>query len=170
MSDVLGGALSPQMPKEVLKPQAGAKASAKAGPTISPEMQSAFDRNKGFVNPGENTYQTVLTPEEEKQFQAYIADKSDKQDLGRVDDLGYDLRGWWKAMMAGDKRAFLMINPIDNLKHRSDYWKTPYHKSFSNESQWANKGAPSWNDKNQLVAPDGTVVFDEKAEAEKEGD
>ena len=50
--------------------------------------------------------------------------------------------------------------------HFPDFWKTPYHESFSAESQWADPAkAPKWNAQDQLVLPDGTVVFDEKKEA-----
>lgn len=35
--------------------------------------------------------------------------------------------------------------------------------TFSNESQWAIENAPRWNDKDQLIAPDGTVLFDDRA-------
>ncbi len=63
----------------------------------------------------------------------------------------------------GDPRAVSSINPNDNMMHYPDYWKTPFHESFSHESQWATPGAPIWNELDQLVTPDGKVVFDERA-------
>ena len=74
------------------------------------------------------------------------------------------MRGFYKAMLAGNSMATSAVNPNDQKLHYPDYWKTPYHKSFSNESQWADPAkAPRWNEKDQLVMPDGTVVFDERA-------
>lgn len=74
----------------------------------------------------------------------------------------YDMRGFYKALMAGDPRASNSVNPNDNMIHYPDYWKTPYHQSFSGESQWALPTAPNWNENDQLVTPDGMVVFDER--------
>lgn len=75
----------------------------------------------------------------------------------------YDMRGFWKALQAGDPLAQAAIDPNDQRMHYPDYWKTPYHETFSAESQWADpKKAPSWNDKDQLVMPDGTVIFDDR--------
>lgn len=124
-----------------------------------------FDRNKDYLADGDHTYQTQLTPEEEAQFQQYIADKSDKQDIGRDDAPDYDMRGWWKAMKAGDPKAEMQIvtDKHGTLKHRSDWWKTPYHESFSADSQWAGKKAPKWKG-DQLVAPDGKILFGGKEE------
>jgi hypothetical protein len=142
-----------------------------AGKAVVPpkdqEANESFARNAPWIAAGDHTYNTPLTAAEEKEFRSYIADRSDKQDLGREFDpkakiVDYDMRGWWKAMKAGDKRAALAVNPADKLKHRSDYWKTPYHKTFSAQSQWANPAmAPHWNERDQLVTPDGKVVFDE---------
>lgn len=154
---------APLAPPPAPAPVAPAPAPAAPAMAISPEQQTFFDRNKAYLAEGDHTYQTTLTPAEEAKFQKYLADKSDKQDLGREDKLDYDMRGWWKAMLAGDERAKLTVDPNDKLKHRNDYWKTPYHETFSGESQWAGKNAPKWNDKDQLVAPDGTILFDDKA-------
>ena len=45
-----------------------------------------------------------------------------------------------------------------------DFWKTPIHKTFSNESQYAPPGAPRWSD-GQLISNDGNVLVDERANA-----
>jgi len=75
----------------------------------------------------------------------------------------YDMRGFWKALQVGDPMALTAVNPNDQQIHFPDYWKTPYHQSFSAESQWADpEKAPRWNEKDQLILPDGTVVFDER--------
>lgn len=137
-------------------------------PQFSQPVNKYFERNKAYVLPGEHQYNTQLTPDQEQQFRAYIADRSDKQDLGRNFDPSqqnpdYDMRGWWLGMINGDPHAEMQVDPNDGLKHRNDYYKTPYHETFSSESQWAAPNAPTWNDKDQLVAPDGTIIFDDRA-------
>jgi hypothetical protein len=47
--------------------------------------------------------------------------------------------------------------------HYPDFWKTPMHETFSNESQWAPVTAPAWNAQDQLVSQGGRVVFDDRA-------
>jgi hypothetical protein len=74
----------------------------------------------------------------------------------------YDMRGFYRALMAKDPRATSAVNPNDQRMHFPDYWKTPYHESFSNESKWAKPGAPMWNAQDQLEAPSGRIVFDER--------
>ena len=69
------------------------------------------------------------------------------------------MRGFYKALQNGDEMAKTAVDPHDKQIHFPDYWKTPYHETFSNESQWATKGAPSWNDQDQLVLPNGTILF-----------
>lgn len=126
--------------------------------------QQAFQRNSAWLKPGDNNYNTQLTTAEELSFRAWVQKNQVPFNLqNNVTD--YDMRGFYKALLAGDPRAKNAVNPNDNRLHYPDYWKTPYHNSFSNESQWADPAkAPSWNDKDQLVLPDGTVVFDERAQ------
>lgn len=73
------------------------------------------------------------------------------------------MRGFWQAMQQGDPRATSAVDPNDQRMHYPDYWKTPLHKTFSNESQWAPANAPRWTDDDKLVTPGGRVVFDDKA-------
>lgn len=72
------------------------------------------------------------------------------------------MRGFYKALKSGDPKAKNAIDPNDNKLHYPDYWKTPYHQTFSNESQWATKNAPHWTDDDKLVLPNGRVVFDDR--------
>jgi hypothetical protein len=46
--------------------------------------------------------------------------------------------------------------------HFPDFWKTPLHQTFSNESQWAPPTAPQWTPNDQLAQPNGRVLFDER--------
>jgi hypothetical protein len=120
-------------------------------------------RNTPYLKPGltaQSQFRTQLSPADEAKFQQYLADHSDRRDLGRTDDQTYDLRGWWKAAQAGDPRAATRVAG-DGLIHRNDYWKTPFHQSFSRESQWAGPNAPIWQG-NKLVDPaTGAVVHDD---------
>ena len=75
----------------------------------------------------------------------------------------YDMRAYW--LHRNDPNMQTQINPNDHHLHFPDTYKTPLHQSFSGESIFANPAShpPMWNDKDQLIAPDGTVLFDERA-------
>jgi hypothetical protein len=75
----------------------------------------------------------------------------------------YDMRGFWRGLQSGDPKAASAVDPNDNRLHYPDYWKTPFHETFSSESKWAMPDTPSWNDKDQLVAKDGSVIYDDRA-------
>lgn len=95
---------------------------------------------------------TKLSPSEERDFQAWA------QRTGAPITDDYDMRGFWKS---GGSTS---VNRNDGLPHYTDEFKTPLHKSFSGESRYADKAKhpPKWNDRDQLVAKDGTVLFDER--------
>jgi hypothetical protein len=59
------------------------------------------------------------------------------------------------------------INPNDHAVHYPDRFKTPLAPSFSNESVYADPrtGPPRWNGRDQLVLPNGMIVYDEREEA-----
>lgn len=65
-------------------------------------------------------YNTQLSPQEEKLFQAWIAKTGKGRDLG-----DYDLRGAWKA----DSKA-------STNGHLPDTWKKPNHPTFSDQSMY----------------------------------
>jgi hypothetical protein len=124
------------------------------------KLSKNYERNKGYAK--EDNYATLLNPETEAKFRQWLAaNKIPFNPDAKVAD--YDMRGFWKALQLGDSRAISAIDPNDNKLHYPDYWKTPYHETFSAESQWAAPGAPTWNAKDQLVTPDGKVLFDDKA-------
>lgn len=126
-------------------------------------MASPYDRNISYAKPAPaGGYLTALPQDQEKAFQQWVSQNNVPFDPSSQAD--YDMRGFWKGLMSGDPRATTAINPNDRQLHFPDYWKTPYHKSFSAESMWATEKAPSWNEKDQLVTPDGKVVFDERAD------
>src|SRR6266446_4778439 len=103
-----------------------------------------------FAKPG--PYVTTLSPQEEAQFKQWVAaNRIPWQDTPTTD---YDMRGFWKAMQAGDPNAKRAAN-----LHFPDTYKTPYHKTFSNESKYATQDAPHWQG-NVLISKDGKVVAD----------
>lgn len=106
------------------------------------------------------SYHTPLTPHEEGAFQAWVARNKVPFDPSPTSD--YDMRGFYKGLVNGDPHAVTAINQNDGKLHFSDYWKTPYHNSFSAESKYATADAPRWNSKDQLVSKDGKVVVDER--------
>jgi hypothetical protein len=122
-----------------------------------------FSRNQQWVKPGSNGFSTDLG-QEEPQFRQWVQQNKVPFDLESKFPQDYDMRGFYKALKSGDPRASSAIDPNDSRIHYPDYWKTPYHETFSSESQWATPDAPAWNDKDQLVAKDGTVVFDDRAQ------
>lgn len=139
-------------------------------PTASPGLLGAvadrqpsnpvFDRNSQWSVPSDN-YLTALPSDQEAKFQDWVQKNKIPFDPSPTAD--YDMRGFWQELQAGGPNAQTGINPNDGQLHFNDYYKTPYHESFSSESKWAKPNAPSWNDKDQLVTPDGTIVFDERS-------
>jgi hypothetical protein len=112
----------------------------------------------GAVGPVNPKYQTALTPQQEAQFQNWVKQNNVPFDPGPYAD--YDMRGFWKGMTTGDPRARTGISPYDKQLHFTDTWKTPYHRTFSNESIYAPKDAPHWEG-DRLIDKDGKVVADE---------
>lgn len=62
----------------------------------------------------------------------------------------YDMPGFYLS------KEKSVVSPLDGRPHFTDRFKTPYHRTFSNESQYATPNAPRW-DGNKLVSPDGTI-------------
>jgi hypothetical protein len=101
---------------------------------------------------------TALNPAEEKEFLGWV--KSKKVPFDPSPDADYDMRGFWKAMQSGDERATSAVSPQDGAMHFPDTWKTPKHKTFSNESIYATKDAPHWQG-SKLIGNNGAVIADE---------
>ncbi len=108
------------------------------------------------------SFNTNLNPMDEFQFRDWVQQNNVPFDPN-ASQSDYDMRGFWQAGRQGNPQASTAINPNDGLMHYPDYWKTPLHQSFSNESQWAPPGAPQWVNDSQLASPNGRVVYDEKA-------
>ena len=128
-----------------------------------PTADEIFARNKPYVRPGEHSYNTPLTPRGEEAFRSWLK-KSDVPFDADASVTDYDMRGFFKALSAGDPRAVSAIDQNDQRVHYPDYWKTPFHETFSSESQWATPVAPQWNSLDQLVTPGGRIMFDDRAQ------
>lgn len=122
-----------------------------------------FERNMAWVKPGKHVYNTPLSNKDEMLFRLWVENNKVPFDVNaKVSD--YDMRGFWKALQEDNPIAKTAVDPNDSRIHYPDYWKTPYHETFSAESQWADPSkAPDWNSKDQLVMPNGTVIFDDRA-------
>lgn len=130
------------------------------GNAMAPSLAANAAGNAMYARPG--PYQTFLPPDQEAQFRQWVA-ANNVPFRPEIADQDYDMRGFWKALQAGDPRAASAINPNDQALHFPDVWKTPAHQSFSRESQYALPDAPMWIDEARLAAPSGRIIFDERA-------
>src|SRR5476649_2615598 len=97
-----------------------------------------------WVKPGEHVYDTPLPPMDEARFRYWVRRNEVPFDpqAGVTD---YDMRGYWKGLQTGDPNARpTQIDPNDQRPHYPDYYKTPTHEKFSDQSQWATPLAPHW--------------------------
>ncbi len=122
-------------------------------------VQAIFDRNAQYTTPGNNQY---ITPPSvgEPGFQSWVSQNKVPYDPSPTAD--YDMRGFYNALMRGDPKAQSAIDPNDAKMHYPDYWKTPYHETFSNQSQWATQMAPRWTPDDKLVSSRGQILFDDR--------
>lgn len=133
-----------------------------------------------YVRPG--SYTTKLMPQEEMAFRLWLSspfDADGKRLTGTVPfdpankNPDYDMRGFFRGLLSGDKKAVAAINPSDKQLHYPDYWKTPIHPTFSNESKYAYTaaGAPAWtgDDASGWMLKDsgGGIVKDERTTHQK---
>jgi hypothetical protein len=105
----------------------------------------------GIAKPG--PYVTKLNPAESIAFDSWLG--ASKAPYDPSPNADYDLPGFWKAQISGDPRASQAGNG-----HFPDLWKTPAHKTFSNQSIYAKPNAPHWQG-NRLIDQNGNVVADE---------
>jgi hypothetical protein len=97
-----------------------------------------------------------LNPQQEALFEAWVR----ANQVPVTPD--YDMRAYW--LHRNDPGMQTQVNPNDHRPHFPDTFKTPLHQSFSGESIFANPAShpPMWNDRDQLVGPNGKVLFDER--------
>jgi hypothetical protein len=129
------------------------------------ESSRPSERNAQYAKPG--PYNTNLSEKEEGAFRSWVAAQKVPFDVTAKGDTDYDMRGYWRAMQRRDPAAHTEENAYDGKPHFPDTFKTPLHKSFSNESIYARPNAPHWINDHQLADEHDRVVFDE---ARKESD
>lgn len=112
-------------------------------------------------------YRTTLSPLEEMQFQDWVRTNKVPFDDSPTSD--YDMRGFYRAAISGDPNAQTSRSAFDNRMHFPDTYKTPYHATFSRESQYALPDAPSWSG-DRLLDKSGSVVADERTPEVKSQD
>lgn len=109
------------------------------------------------------SYNTPLNPLDEFAFRQWVADNKVPFNPDSTQPQDYDMRGFWQGLQQQNPKAISAIDPNDSRLHYPDFWKTPIHETFSNESQWASANAPQWTPTDQLAAPNGRVLFDDRA-------
>lgn len=126
---------------------------------MRPSADEIFQRNQAYINPNApKAYNTQLPLADELAFRSWLQQNNVPFDPeAKVSD--YDMRGFYQGLQSGDPAAKSAINAYDKQLHYPDKWKTPYHESFSNESQWANDNAPRWGDGDILSNSQGRVIF-----------
>lgn len=127
----------------------------------SPPSRTEQIVSAGWANPNMGILNTPLPSDQEGLFRAWLQkNKVPFQPDAPVTD--YDMRGFWSALTAGDPLAKSAVDPNDNRLHYPDYWKTPLHTTFSNESKFATPQAPRWVG-DTLVSANGQILFDDRA-------
>lgn len=109
------------------------------------------------------SFDTQLNPLEEMAYRQWVAQNGVPTNPDAKGQQDYDMRGFYQGLQQQNPRAQQALNQNDGRMHFPDFWKTPSHDSFSNESQWAPASAPAWNAQDQLVSPGGRIVMDEKS-------
>lgn len=114
------------------------------------------------------SYNTPLDQLHEMAFRQWVQDNHVPFDPNSTAPQDYDMRGFYQGLQQQNPKAQSAIDPNDSRLHYPDFWKTPIHQTFSNESQWAPANAPAWNDEDQLVSQGGRIVFDDRAKQASE--
>lgn len=109
------------------------------------------------------SYNTPLSPLDEFAYRQWVMQNNVPTNPNSTAPQDYDMRGFYRGLLQGNPKAQSAIDPNDSRMHYPDFWKTPLHQTFSNESQWAGQNAPQWTPTDQLAQPNGRVLFDDRA-------
>ncbi len=109
------------------------------------------------------SFNTQLNPLEEMAYRQWVQQNQVPTNPDATAPQDYDMRGFYQGLQQGNPKAQSAIDPNDSRMHYPDFWKTPAHETFSNESQWAPANAPAWNEQDQLISQGGRVLFDDRA-------
>jgi hypothetical protein len=139
-------------------------------------------RNAAYTKPGASGFDTQLPQMDEFSYRDWVQQNHvpTQPDAKGMQD--YDMRGYYRTAQSPGAWNLLRsqgaipsdmeplgtkVDPNDNKPHYPDYWKTPAHETFSNESQWATPMAPQWTPDDKLAAPSGRVMFDDRKQQQQ---
>lgn len=109
---------------------------------------------------------TALDPLTELLFQHWVKQNNVPFDTQAQGPTNYDMRGYYQGLQNGNPMARPSeVNANDGRPHFTDYYKTPQHQTFSNESKFAGPMAPQWINGSQLAAPSGRIIADENPQS-----
>lgn len=109
-----------------------------------------------------NSFNTPLDSLDEAKFRQWLVDNKVPFNPNVVVS-DYDMRGYWQAHERGQPMAAdTQMNANDGKPHYTDYYKTPFHQTFSQDSQWSEPNSPFWFNDHQLGTDNGRVLYDEK--------
>lgn len=131
-------------------------------PPIFPAQQPPMNPMLAGRQPSAN-YNTLLSPLDEFAYRNWVQQNNVPTDPNATAPQDYDMRGFYQALTQQNPKAQSAVDPNDGRMHYPDFWKTPLHQTFSNESQWAPPNAPQWTPNDQLAQPNGQVVYDDRA-------
>ena len=115
-----------------------------------------------FATPA--TFDTKLNPLTEMLFRQWVQTNRVPFDVNAQGPSDYDMRGYFQGRQNGNPMARdTVIDPNDHRPHFPDYYKTPTHNRFSDESEFAGPGAPRWISDTMLAAPSGRVLANDLA-------
>lgn len=137
-----------------------------AGMPAQPQEQSLASLGVSGPRAVPQGYNTKLDPGQEQFFRQWVQHNNVPFDVNATAPQDYDMRGFYQGLQQGNPRAQSAVDPNDGRLHFNDFWKTPAHPKFSNESQWAQPGAPQWADNsfNQLLSQGGRVLADDRTQ------
>lgn len=125
------------------------------------DLSATYAQNLKYAQRG--PYQTSLAAPDEASFREWVGKNMVPFQPASNDPQDYDMRGFYQGLTSGDSVAQTALNSNDGRLHYPDKWKTPYHHSFSAESQYAQPNAPRWINDHQLADPaTGDVIWDER--------
>lgn len=113
-------------------------------------------RNVRTSQPG--PWSTSLDPSQEAIFHRWVRLNQIPFNLDDpVPD--YDMRGYF--LQRNNPGMEPQINSFDRRMHFPDTFKTPLHRSFSNQSRYALPSAPRWAGPKLLDQRTGEIILDE---------
>jgi hypothetical protein len=114
----------------------------------------------GEMEEDDKPYHSPLSRELEAKFQKWVKDNKISFDDSPTSD--YDMRGFFGSMEKRDPNAQTAVSKFDGRIHFPDTYKTPYHKTFSDQSIYATPemDAPHWEG-DRLIDNEGNVIADE---------